>query len=352
MKNSIRILGTLIAVLFLILPLFAPGATIAQDDDNPYDFDYENWEPYEGVQSGSRLPYDKDEEAWLWEPWYAHGTAVPFYQHEEYWSQEGWGIRMERIGYENLALHGGLYRQESVEPCRTYRFAMWTRAGIDPDHPTGDTTQMRVGIATDGYAPSGLIVDPDHDSIVWSTADTTKYEWEKLAVETEAMSDTVTLFTRGYASSENMPTYYWDEGEFSQIDSETLLDLGEPLPSETGGISDIGVLTYSTEAVVAWDVVFPDLSGQILYRPATSQDTEPISSTHQVYLPLIMGSGHDWQYTNIEASSNRTFSIRITGLQPDTTYEYIIISYGYFDYGCRPLVTNTTTPRRFTTKSN
>ena len=105
----------------------------------------------------------------------------------------------------------------------------------------------------------------------------------------------------------------------------------------------------ATSASITWHTP-SETVGQVLYR-AVGQELEPGDvGPYAVYLPLAMsmGSSSGWLTTPV-GNWMITHWVQLTDLQPGTTYEYVVLSYGYHNGECRTLTSETTVPRTFTT---
>ncbi len=350
----------ILAVLLLSVGLVTLGLTQAHDG-NYYNFDYEDfWKEYRefGYPAGSRLPCNGGgSEAyctWAWEPWYKHGTDIPRFWVEQWDGRtvSGYAMLFQSYTSSHKNLHGGIYRQETVTPCHTYRFTMYSRSGLDEQHPAPPNAQMRVGISPTGLIPGEIVlIDSDIDAITWSAPSNSQYAYENLSVEATAQGNTITVFTRAQPDPQNDIYIFWDEGSFSEVPrTDDLLDPTAPLPGATGYIYNINAVPSSTSATISWNTGSYSTMGQVLYRRVSQGSvTPPETYTNTTYLPLVMGgTSGDWSITSL-LDWNTNHQAQLTGLSSGVTYEYVIVSYGYIEGSCQTLVSNTSTPNRFTT---
>ena len=333
---------------------------IVQAQRNDYGFDFQDyWKEYRevGYLPGTRLPCNGSSEAtctWAWRPWYQHGTDLPQMMAEQYTGRtvSGYALMFKAYTYHNMNLHGGIFRQEPATPCRTYRFTMHARSGLDEQHPTPPDARMRVGISPTGDYPDEIVLTEARiNAITWSAPSNSQYAYENLSIETQAEGDTITVFTRAQPDPQNHIFIFWDEGSFSEVPhTGDLVDPNDPLPGATGNIHTINATTGATAATITWHTGVNSTLGQVLYRPIPQEGTLPPETyTHTVYLPLIQGGARgNWRTSNVTGWQTN-HQVQLTGLTPGTTYEYVVVSYGYVEGACRPLLSNTTTPLRFTT---
>lgn len=353
-----KILRCFLLSLILSIVVVLPAAQA--DDGNYYNFDYEDfWKEYKewGYPNGTRLPCNGSSEAactWAWKPWYEHGRDIPRFEPERYTGRtvSGYALMMYWYG-GGKNLHGGVFRRESVQPCHTYRFTMYSRSGLEyPDHPASTNARMRVGISPTGDYPDQIVLTPDRiNAITWSAESNPQYFYQNLSVEAEAQGNTVTVFTRAHTDPNNEPYVFWDEGSFAEVPrTGNLIDASQPLPPPTGGIGGINVVTYTNGATISWNTGSASTLGQVLYRYAGSTEsitvTAPLSFT--VFLPFVAKAVSPWQYSSMDAWQT-AHQIQLTGLVPKSTYEYVVVSYGYINGACATIVSETSPPRRFET---
>jgi len=341
----------------LFLPVIAQA-----DDGNYYNFDYEDfWREYKewGYPAGTRLPCNGSSEAtcsWAWKPWYEHNTQIPQMDPETWNGRTVSGYALTFYYYgSDKNLHGGVFRRESVAQCHDYRFTMWARSGLDAQHPASTNARMQVGISPTGDYPDQVVLTPDRiDAITWSAQSNSQYAYEQLSVEAEAQADVVTVFTRADPDPNNQPYIFWDEGSFSEIArTENLIDASQPLPVASSYIQGIGVSNVSgSSATISWNTGTSSTLGQVLYRRAgvvTGEITTTLPMSFTTFLPLVTQSPDTWQYSTLDSAWQTTHQIILTGLEGNSIYEYIVVSYGYIAGACTPIVSESTEPRRFET---
>jgi len=337
-------------------------STLVGATGSPYTFDYQDyWKEFRGdgggaYRSGSRLPCNGGgSEAnctWAWKPWYLAGTGLPRYYSEQYTPRTVNGYAMMMYWYgTDKNIHGGIYRQESTQPCQTYRFTMWSRVGLEAGHPAPVNARVQLGISPNGVAPGQIVLTTDQlNQMVWSPVEKTQFTYKNLSVEAQAQGYTMTVYARGEIGDvgetpSNEPYFFWDEGSFSQVArTSPLLDLTQPLPAPTGGLFNITVSTDSSHnALFSWTTGNTTL-GQVFYREVVTSTMPAFTATHQVYLPLVSKGTSSWSYSAIHDWNNAHY-IQIGPLNSGATYEYIIVSYG-LDGTCKTFVSETNPPRR------
>lgn len=355
--KSTQILAVIV-ILMLSVGLVKLKIVYAQRND--YSFDYQDfWKEYRevGYPSGTRLPCNGDSEvtcSWAWKPWYQHGTDLPQILAEQYTGRtvSGYALMLKSYTAYNKNLHGGVFRQEIVMPCHTYRFTMYSRSGLDVQHPAPPNARMRVGISPTGDFPDEIVLtDSRINAITWSAPSNSQYAYENLSVEATAQGNTITVFTRAQPDPQNDIYIFWDEGSFSEVlRTSNLIDPTAPLPGATGYIYNINASPSSTSATISWNTGSNSTMGQMLYRRAPQGSAPPPDTyTNTVYLPLVMGGASgSWSITGLRNWST-SHQVQLTGLTSGATYEYVVVSYGYVEGSCRTLVSNTSTPNRFTT---
>ncbi len=358
---KLKLWQTLSLLTFLMLGIGLLTLKIVQADDGDYyNFDYEDfWKEYKefGYPAGTRLPCNGTSEStctWAWKPWYKHGTDVPRMQAEKYTgrTKEGYALMFHTYSSSDDNLHGGVFRRESVEPCHIYRFSMWSRAGLEPQYPPPTDSRMRVGISPTGDYPDEVVLtDGRINDITWSAPSNSKYAYEKLSVQAEAQNDTVTVYTRTDPDANNQIYVFWDEGTFEEIPhTGDLIDISAPLPDATDEIKNVSADANTNSATIYWNTGSTETLGQVLYRPLPEGSPPSETYTHTVYLPSIFSEAQKqgWMLSGVE-DWTANHQVQLTGLSSGTTYEYVIVSYGYVDGRCQTLLTDAKTPFEFQT---
>lgn len=352
---------TLFVLMVLILGIGLLTLRIAQaDDGNYYNFDNEDfWKEYLefNYPFGTRLPCNGPSESnctWAWKPWYEHGTDVPRMQAEKYPPRtvNDHALMFHTYSHTDDNLHGGVFRRENVEPCHLYKFSMWSRAGLDTQHPAPTDSRMRVGISPTGDYPQEIVLtDPRINAITWSEPSNSKYAYEELSVEAEAQGNTLTVYTRTEPDSNNQIYVFWDEGSFQELPhTGDLVDANEPLPGPTGYINNVNAQVNANSATISWNTGGVETLGQVLYRSIPTGTPPSETYTHTVYLPAVLSEAQkqDWMLSAVEDwTSNH--QVQLTGLSTGTTYEYVVVSYGFVDNRCQTLLTDATAPYEFQT---
>jgi len=343
---------SLLVLIITVLPV------VLADDGNYYNFDYEDfWKEYTewGYPVGTRLPCNGGGSevncTWAWKPWYEHGTDIPRFWPEQYTGRTVSGYALMMFWYgSGKRLHGGVFRRENVIPGHVYCFTMWARSGLDPQHPATTNARMRVGISATGDYPDQIVLTLDRiNAINWSSESNSQYAYTRQGVVAQARGDTLTVFTRAQVDANNEPYIFWDEGSFTEI---PILDGTHPFPEDSNVIQNVIVITSTGQARISWNTGSINTLGQVLYRRVGS--TEPVTNTvsptmtYHIYLPLIQKTGM-WQQSAVDAAWQTTHTITLTGLEPQSIYEYVIVSYGYISDACLSVVSGSSTPRRFNT---
>jgi len=329
------------------------------DDGNYYNFDYEDyWREYKewGYPAGTRLPCNGggSEAActWAWKPWYEHGTDIPRFWSEQYTGRtvSGYALMMAWYG-SGKNLHGGVFRQESVQSGHIYCFTMWARSGLEyPGHPASTNAHMQVGISPTGDYPQQIVLTPDRiNAINWSSESNPQYAYTRQGVAAQAQGNTVTVFTRAHTDANNEPYVFWDEGSFTEVPT---LGGTQPLPADSSVIQGVVAVTSTGSAQISWNTGSVRTLGQVLYRRVGSTEvitsTIPPTMTNHIYLPLVQKTGA-WQQSAIDAAWQTTHTIILTGLEPKSIYTYVVVSYGYISDACTSVVSGSSTPRQFNT---
>jgi len=236
---------------------------------------------------------------------------------------------------------GGLYQViYDITPCLTYSFQMYGRSQPDPGE--NPYSSLQVGIDKAGWHPDSA-TDPAvpnafPSTTVWGDAHDYKRTFGSLSVTAEAEADHIVVYTYADARGGRRHAIIWDTGSFADVTPEMIHD-PDNLPSPSG-INSINVITTSTTAQVSWTTTNQAL-GQVYYHLVPSGGT-PSTYPNKIYLPLISRSGSSsWQATTLNKTPTTSHTANITGLQPNSKYEYIVVSRGLFSGQCVTWVSGT-----------
>jgi len=311
--------------------------------DNHIWYSFNERYPYGSLSPHSWMPDDdmaggsQD-----WRIWYLDGS-VPILT----WaSQEQEATSTDRAiksrTYWGSDYRAGVYQViQNATPCLTYQFQMH---GKFKPGDSGVLHALKVGIDRDGYYPSDVAVHGFPSTTAWGTSHP-EYSgyYGSLEVTAEAWGDTITAFT--YADADGGEVL-WDTGDFQEVTPDLISDPDNP--PAASGISNLQVVTTSTSATVSWNTSASAL-GQVFYR-LVSVPTTPVSPTtgltHTVYLPLISRAPTPWSSTALNKSPATSHSVIISGLQANSTYEYIVASRGLSGGQCETWVSE---KKEFTT---
>jgi len=328
-------------------------------------FDNHQWYEFHlryayGSVTGAWLPDDDTPGgAQDWRLWFLDGTSLIDTDPEKAYRRDGdRGLQMRPYdwGKGNNQLAGIYQVIYNTTPCFVYEFQMYGQSRPeDPDDYRQATLQ--VGIDQAGWHPDSVNDPAVHGTFPstteWGPSHDYKWDYGILTVTAEALNNQITVFTYGDAPGGRYHRVLWDTGSFAEVTQEVASPLipDPDNPPAAGGISNLAVVTSTTSVVVNWNTPGTVL-GQITYRPiATTPATPTGTLQYQVYLPLIKRPPSAWLSTPLNQSST-TVSVyleTISGLQPGTTYEYIVASRGASGGQCVTWVSNKET---FTTATS
>ncbi len=218
----------------------------------------------------------------------------------------------------------GLYQVvQNVTPCLLYRFQIYSQSR---QKETNDS----LGGLKAGIEPTGWALNPNHApgihdtdwpaTMAWGAVQTTVGSYVPLQVTAEALSSQITVFSYADASGGNSHKIHWDTASLEQVPrTENLIDASQPLPAPSSSIYGITVDKGANSASISWNTGSINTYGQLLYR--------------------VLGSG-TWQYSSLH-DWGTTHQIDLTGLQTSSTYEYVVVSYGYIGGACQAIVSET-----------
>jgi hypothetical protein len=316
--------------------------------DNHLWYWFNNRYPYSSLSPSPFVPDDdvvNGPQQWML--WFKDGT-VPVYT---------WATDEKLAGdkavkgrtHWNGSLQGGLYQiVYNTTPCLTYEFEMYGKFKLGE---SGDVLHaFRVGIDRVGYRPTDWAVQDFPSTMVWGSSNTSYINtYGPLTATAEAWSDKISVYTYAQADGGTSAEFLWDSGTFEEATPPDLISDPDNPPAASG-ISGLWVNASSTSATMNWNTS-ADALGQVYYRLASTPST-PVSPTtgltRTVYLPLISRAPNPWLSTSLNESPTTAHSEGISGLQPGSTYEYIVASRGLSGGQCATWVSS---KQQFTTAS-
>ncbi len=279
-----------------------------------------------------------------WRLWFQNGTDIVETDPEQVYAHsiEGVQIRPYGGGHQLAGLYQVIY---NTTPCLVYQFQMYGQS-----RPEGGDTWavLQVGIDQVGWHPDSTNDPAVHafpSTTVWGPSHDYKWTYGPLTVTAEALNTQITVFTYADSPGGRSHRILWDTGSFQDVTPAMIHD-PDNLPSP-GGISNLSVTPGSTTAQVTWTTAEAAL-GQVYYRKLPTPGSPPTGTViFQVYLPLVARSGGvTWQATPLNKTPTTSHSETITGLEPDSTYAYIVVSRGLSGGQC---VTWVSSEQQFTT---
>ena len=245
----------------------------------------------------------------------------------------------------------GVWQPVPVTPCQDYQFAGHVRTDDAGYHP-------KVGIDPTGWRmppknnpnpdfdydcpPDGSTVCPKESftnesdmpaSIVWSPPFTYDppappiYWRGPIAVTTEALSTTITVWTYAAPSVEGSQSTYWDVMSLYQVPRQTPL-----APNGVVLVPDMSLnptVITGTTTQIQWTTDQLAFS-QVYYRPHSSSVVSPTALLpNTVYLPVVDRGGYvsvsDFTYNTDRTSElATTHSATLGGLEPGAAYDYMV----------------------------
>jgi hypothetical protein len=243
----------------------------------------------------------------------------------------------------------GVYQMiYNATPCLTYEFQMYGKAKLGQ---AGDVLHdLRVGIDRRGYRPDTWAVHAFPSTMEWGASHTEYVGYYGLLTATaEALDSTISAFTYADADGGVSAEILWDTGSFQEVTPPDLISNPDFPPGDASGISSGPTVgASSTSATINWTTSVPAL-GQVYYRltAATSTPVTPTATlVFTAYLPHLNSVPTPWLSTQLDKSPKIAHSAVIGGLQPGSTYEYLVASRGVLGEAC---VTWASTRREFTT---
>lgn len=262
----------------------------------------------------------------------------------------------------------GIYQAADVTPCLPYEFAAYTRTD-------GSLYISKVGISPIGevlppFDPSEWDDYPDNcppdyhsecpnpgvdgpedlpTSIIWSPAvNAPAFTWTRLSITTEALSDTLSVWTYTESSTESVSqSAYWDAATLLPA-SFTNNRLPAPLSwPPSGFITNVVTRTVLDHLVIEWDTPEP-ASGQVWYEftvPITPSTPVTPTLTHRVYLPLVIAPLNLEYATAVDTRYTTHHSVSIIGVANGDIVDFIALSRRLLGNTC---VTEVSEPLRVT----
>lgn len=309
------------------------------DNHDWYEFNYRyqryyptgSWLPDDDNNQNNDIPEGSLQD---WRLWFQDGTAIVESDPESVYAHSGEGVQVRPYdwgsGNNQLA---GLYQViYDTTPGLVYYFQMY---GQSRPENTGKLAVLQIGIDQVGWHPESKTDPAVHNfpaTTVWGDShnDYTDY-YGPLNVMAEALGDKITVFTYADAPGGRHHRILWDTGSFLAVTQEVWPKLipDPDNPPAASGISSPAVDTTSTSATVSWNTP-GDALGQVYYRLVSSPST-PVTPTgtllYTAYLPMISHTS-SWTWTSLNKSPMSSHSEVISGLRPNSTYEYIVASRG------------------------
>lgn len=368
--------STLLFSLMLVLIGSGAGATtsalandegptgVTADDPSLHNPSFDNHDWYEfhirysyGTMKGSWVPDDDNNtnnnipaaSRQDWRLWFLHGTALVETDPEATYAHSSEGVQIRPYpGHSNQV--AGLYQPiYNTVPCLIYEFAMY---GQSFPEKTQYAANLKVGIDQVGWHPNSSEDPAVHDNFpattVWSAAQDFRKFYGKLVVQAEALSTKIAVFTYAHTPGDRYHRIFWDTGSLREIAPDSIVDPeNPPAPSLDPQTSGVG----RTTATIEWTTAV-EAMGQVFYQAKPTSPEPPTSTlllSHTVYLPLVQSSQQqeDWQSTALDTTMSFDHSMPLTGLRPDTTYEYFVASRGLSGAACETWVSEKKT---FTTQ--
>jgi hypothetical protein len=174
--------------------------------------------------------------------------------------------------------------------------------------------------------------------MVWGGSKKYESDFGPLDVTAEALNTKITVFTYADALGGNSHKIHWDTGSLQEIPlTELVSDPENPGGDDSGITFGPTALPADTSARVEWNTSGKALS-QVFYR-LTDTTSTPISPTggtllFTTYLPLIKRGPSLWSWTALDTTPKTGHVAIISGLVPDSTYEYFVVARGVSGDAC------------------
>lgn len=331
---------------FPVSPLTAPSLMAPTEASlhNP-TFDNHDWYEFSAryqsaYPTGSWLPDDDgnvnddkpDSSRQDWRLWFLDGKDIVETDPESFYAHSGEGVQIRPYGSgDQLA---GLYQPiYNTVPCLTYEFQMYGQSRPEEGTPF---VVLQVGIDRAGWHPDSKNDPAVHtfpDTMVWGASQAYKFTYGPLTATAEAFNSQITVFTYADAPGGRLHRILWDTGSLKDVTPETIFN-PDDLPDSSGITSGPSAGTTADMAQISWETAGPAID-QVFYRLTSTPEPAPPTETltHTVYLPMIT-SAAVWQATPLNKTANISHFTILTGLQPDSTYEYIVASRGVSSGQC------------------
>jgi len=260
------------------------------------------------------------------------------------------------ILWSGLNFTAGIYQSVPVTPCQMYEFQAYARndlstyrskVGIDPHGtmmppyvpPDGDDLPNNCPPDGTSACPNPGVSDPSAlpSTITWSAESSpVALTWVSQTVTTEALSDTITVWTYTAASSESpSQSAYWDNASLKPAPFPE-----NRLPSPTSWattdfITQVTVLQEAGVITVSWETLEPAF-GQVWYEHTqTHPTTTPAASLYTNYIPLVTRNYRPYPYhATPDTTPTLTHTATITGLASGDKLTIAILSRHHMTDTC------------------
>jgi len=232
--------------------------------------------------------------------------------------------------YDGDIHQGGLYQTiYDTTPCLLYNFQIYGRSQPDPGQ--SPYTALRAGIDQVGWHPNTEGGDPAVGAFpattVWGAAADYKFTFGLLTVTAEARASKIAAYAYADARGGRRNAIIWDTGSLSDVTPEMIHD-PDNLPTPDGNVYGVSAVPGSNNATISWNTINNAL-GQVYYRLIPSEGTVPPDYPYTLYLPIIKGGVTlGWMASPLNKTPMTVHSAALTGLLPDSTYEYRVVSRG------------------------
>jgi hypothetical protein len=316
------------------------------DNGHWYEFDqrYDNSYP-----SGAWVPAgtDMSDTVQDWRLWFLDGTDIVDCDPDDDYVHSGESVKIRAFEWSSINRQvAGLYQViPDVVPCRSYKFQMYA---YSRQKESGDwLADLKVGIEPTGWHPDSANDPAVHNwpsTIVWGTSHT-EYtsDFGPLEVIAEPFGTEITVFLYGDAYGGSSHKIYWDTGSFQSVaSSDNLLDDPEDRVVNTSGITQGPTSDpWGDWCSLSWSTV-AESSNQVYYRFVSGLPSTPSTETysHTLYLPLLNRSPSPWMWSAVDSTSGLQHTVPVLGLRNNSTYEYFVVSRGFWGGQCALWVSN------------
>jgi hypothetical protein len=242
--------------------------------------------------------------------------------------------------YDGDIHQGGLYQMiYDTTPCLLYNFQIYGRSQPDPGQ--SPYTALRAGIDQIGWHPNTEGGDPAVGAFpattVWGAAADYKFTFGLLTVTAEARASKIAAYAYADARGGRRNAIIWDTGSLSDVTPAMIHD-PDDLPAPDGNVYGVSAVPGSNNATISWNTI-NNAVGQVYYRLIPSGGTVIPGYPYTLYLPIIRGGVTlDWVASPLNKTPMTVHSAVLTGLLPDSTYEYRVVSRGLSGDVCRTWV--------------